>query len=99
MYFVIVGIMSARAPARCQSRASATAPPTRRAPNNVAKTSGSSPIANTFRRTGQLRGDQSRGRAAGRSRTVSGSAGTASARWARRVNAGRAGRLNMLMSS
>ena len=65
MYFVIAGITSARAAASRRPLALAIAPSTRNPPKIVANTSGTSTIARTFERTGQLLSAQAGGRFAG----------------------------------
>ena len=62
MYLVIAGSTSARAAATRRPLALAIAPWMRSTPNTVANTSGTSTIAKTFQRTGQLLGDQAGGR-------------------------------------
>ena len=62
MYLVIGGSKSARAAASRRPLEFAIAPLTRSAPKIDASISGTSTIARTFHRTGQLLGDQAGGR-------------------------------------
>ncbi|OBH90553.1 hypothetical protein A5680_18715 [Mycobacterium sp. E2989] len=88
MYLVTTGTRSARAAASRRPPEFAIAPWIRSAPNAVASTSGTSTIARTFHRTGQLLSDQAGGRLAGAGSawTCGDSDRTASAAWAGRAN-------------
>jgi hypothetical protein len=89
MYLVTAGNTSVRAAASRRPLELAIVPWTRSAPNTVVNANGTSTIARTFQRTGQLLGDQAGGRFAGSSPVAEAegnSGGTASTGWAGRVN-------------
>ena len=89
MYCVIAGSTSVRAAASRRPAELVIASLTRRAPNAVASNSGTSTIAKTFQRTGQLLSDQAGGRlacAAGAAGTSENSGGAAPTGGVGRVN-------------
>lgn len=94
MYLVSAGSKSARAAANRRPLELDIAVFTRSPPKTAARISGTSTIASTFHRTGQLLSDQAGGRLAGAPPAADTSANSVGA-----ASAGVAGRLNMVMWS